>query len=94
MRSTVTISLKAAELLHAWLKDMTTKLHMLPEGPEYSAFIELHGAIEDSHYEDKHGRMIGDTQSGRIEGSAQVKVKYTCKTNADGTHADDCGYCE
>lgn len=61
--STVTISLKAAELLHNWLKDMSTKLHMIPDGPAYSAFIELHGAIEDAHYEEKGGGG-GDVPKG------------------------------
>jgi len=50
---TVTISLRSAELIRNWLKDLMAKLHMLPDGNEYDAFLELHGKIEDSHYEEK-----------------------------------------
>lgn len=53
----VTIKLKSAELIRAWLKDLMAKLHMIPEQAEYAAFLDLHGAIEDSHYEEKRGIM-------------------------------------
>lgn len=33
------------------------KLHMLPDGKEYAAFLELHGQIEDAHYEEKSRPM-------------------------------------
>lgn len=55
--ATVTISLKNAEKLRDWLRDLMGKLHMVPTSNDYPAFAELHGAIEDSHYESKGGTI-------------------------------------
>jgi hypothetical protein len=55
--TTVTISRKSAELIRDWLRDLCSKLHVIPEGREYNAFEELHGQIEDSHYAAKQGTM-------------------------------------
>ena len=52
-RATVTLSVGAAETLKLWLKDLMSKLHMIPENVELDAFLELSGAIEDSHFRDK-----------------------------------------
>lgn len=50
---TVTISLRSAEILVGWLKDLNKALHMIPNGVEYHAFLELAGAIEDTNFEAK-----------------------------------------
>ena len=58
--NTVTISTRSAERIRDWLRDMGTALHMAPKQNEYDAFIELHGAIEDSHYAEKRGTLEDD----------------------------------
>ncbi len=58
----VSISLKSAEILARWLKDLNIALHMVPNGTEYNAFLELSGAISDSHYQEKLGTMEEDDE--------------------------------